>query len=123
MVQKIKTGRWLIGGGALIVVLGAWYFINNENNGPRRPRIAAAPVRVASAERRDMLVVEHTIGTVIPNATVQARLRRFRAASFPPISRKARSSKRATFYSRLIPVPFRRHSTKSGGSLRKTRRH
>ena len=38
-------------------------------------RVTAAPVRVSHAERRDMAVVEHTIGTVVANSSVQVTAR------------------------------------------------
>jgi multidrug efflux system membrane fusion protein len=66
----------VIGGAALALLLGGyWYY--NHNNAPRTAVRAAgaAPVRVAKAERRDMAVIERTIGTVVANSTVQITAR------------------------------------------------
>ena len=66
----------IIGGAALALLLGGyWYF--NHDSAPRTVvrRETAAPVRVAKAERRDMAVIERTIGTVVANSTVQITAR------------------------------------------------
>jgi len=66
----------VIGGGALALLLGGyWYF--SHDSGPRTAarRDVAAPVRVGRVERRDMAVVEHTIGTVVANSNVQVTAR------------------------------------------------
>ena len=77
-VGRIKVGRWLIGGLALVGVLSAFAYMNRTGtSGPaqRGLRSTAAPVRVAVAERRDVSVVERTIGTVLPNTAVQVTAR------------------------------------------------
>jgi multidrug efflux system membrane fusion protein len=76
-VGRIKIGRWLIGGGALIAVLTAYAYMSRGGSGAaqRGPRSTAAPVRVAVAERRDVAVVERTIGTVVANTAVQVTAR------------------------------------------------
>jgi multidrug efflux system membrane fusion protein len=65
----------LIGGGALILVLGGFWFLTH--GGEERPRRASAavPVKVAAAQQRDMPVIERTIGTVLANSTVQVNAR------------------------------------------------
>jgi multidrug efflux system membrane fusion protein len=76
-----KTGmasslrHYLIGGIALVLLMGGyWYF--NQGGAPRRtPRSNAIPVRASVVERRDMAVVERTLGTVVPNTTVQVAAR------------------------------------------------
>jgi len=67
--------KYLIGGVALALLLGGfWYF--NQDSAPKRPaRNTAIPVRVAEVERRDMAVVERTLGTVVPYSTVQVAAR------------------------------------------------
>ncbi|MEO8746051.1 MAG: efflux RND transporter periplasmic adaptor subunit, partial [Rhodanobacter sp.] len=70
MTQK-KLRNGLIGAVALVLVIGAfWHFAGSHAAAPK-PRDTAAPVRVATVERRDMNVVEHTLGTIMANATVQ----------------------------------------------------
>ncbi|MBV9549529.1 MAG: efflux RND transporter periplasmic adaptor subunit [Alphaproteobacteria bacterium] len=65
------------GGAALALLLGGYWYFTHESaprvTGPRRD--AAAPVRVARVERRDMAVVERTIGTVVANSNVQVTAR------------------------------------------------
>src|SRR4249919_3782040 len=77
-VGRIKFGRWLVGGVALIGVLSAFAYMNRtgtSGSAQRGLRSTAAPVRVAVAERRDVSVVERTIGTVLPNTAVQVTAR------------------------------------------------
>jgi multidrug efflux system membrane fusion protein len=71
----LPARRYLAGGTALALVLGAfWFYTHDSDNQPRR-RNLAAPVRVAVAEQRDMSVIEHTIGTVLPNSSVAVTAR------------------------------------------------
>ena len=77
-VGRIKFGRWLVGGVALIACAErVRLYEPDRSSGPaqRGPRSTAAPVRVAVAERRDVSVVERTIGTVLPNTAVQVTAR------------------------------------------------
>jgi multidrug efflux system membrane fusion protein len=71
LARKAPTGK-LLAGGALILVLGGfWYYNQHDAAEQRAPRVAAAPVRVAPVESRDMAVIERTIGTVVAYETVQ----------------------------------------------------
>jgi multidrug efflux system membrane fusion protein len=76
-VGQVKVGKWLLGGGALIAVLGVFAYLNHGGSvsQQRGPRSTAAPVRVAVAERRDVTVVERTLGTVLANTAVQVTAR------------------------------------------------
>ena len=66
--------KYLIGGAALIVALGGfWYFTHSAAPPPRRN--VAAPVRTATVEQRTMAVIERTIGTVVANSTVSVNAR------------------------------------------------
>lgn len=66
--------KYLIGGAALIVALGGfWYFTHASAPPPRRN--VAAPVRTATVEQRTMDVIERTIGTVVANSTVSVNAR------------------------------------------------
>ncbi len=67
--------RYLVGGVALILVLGGFYYWSHAGNEPARRGAIVAPVRVATAVRRDMPVVEHTIGTVVANSSVSVTAR------------------------------------------------
>jgi multidrug efflux system membrane fusion protein len=75
--QRAKPRKWLIGGGALILALGAFWYLTRADNAPAGGQRApnAAPVRVAEVARRDMSVVRRTPGTVIANTTVQVTAR------------------------------------------------
>ena len=64
-----------IGGGALLLLGGYWYFSHDGGAATQARRVTAAPVQVARAQRRDMAVVEHTIGTVVANSSVQITAR------------------------------------------------
>jgi membrane fusion protein, multidrug efflux system len=75
-LSRARVGRWLIGAAALAGVLAAFtYFINRGGPSPGGPRSIAAPVRVTQAVRRDMPVVERTIGTMLANTAVQVTSR------------------------------------------------
>lgn len=73
-----KARGWLIGCGALILILGAFWYFTRTGDAPagsqRRPA-AAAPVRVGEVVRRDMQIVRRTPGTAIANTTVQITAR------------------------------------------------
>jgi multidrug efflux system membrane fusion protein len=72
-----RAARWWLGGGALAAALVAFVYMTREPERPAPPaaRTPAAPVRVAPAARRDVAVVERTIGTVLANTTVQVTAR------------------------------------------------
>lgn len=73
---RFRAGVWLGGLAAMIAVLAVFAYVNHSGTGSRRgPPVTAAPVAVAAAEKRDMPVVEHTIGTVVANTTVQVTSR------------------------------------------------
>lgn len=65
---------WFVGGIVLAALVGGyWYF--GQDSAPVRKRSTVIPVRVGQVERRDMAVVEHTLGTVVPFTTVQVAAR------------------------------------------------
>jgi membrane fusion protein, multidrug efflux system len=66
---------YLIGGAALILVLAGFWYFTHDSSAPKPKRNLAAPVKVAPVEIRDMAVIEHTIGTVMANSTVQINAR------------------------------------------------
>src|ERR1700743_2396168 len=67
----------LVGGVLLIAVLGGYYYYTHMSDGgaARAGRNAAAPVKVALVEKRDMQVIEHTLGTVVANSVVSVTAR------------------------------------------------
>jgi multidrug efflux system membrane fusion protein len=66
---------YVIGGVALALVLGGFWYFTHDSDAPKAKRNLAAPVKVAPVEIRDMAVIEHTIGTVMANSTVQINAR------------------------------------------------
>ena len=66
---------WLMGGGALVLALGGFWYFTHAGDAAKPKRNLAAPVRVANAESRTMAVIEKTIGTVVANSTVQVNSR------------------------------------------------
>src|SRR5215475_8369145 len=65
----------LLGGGALVLVLGGYWYLNHRGDGGADKRGNAAPVRVAAVEQRDMAVVERSLGSVVANTLVQLSAR------------------------------------------------
>jgi len=65
---------FLIGGAALALALGGFWYFTHETKPPVR-RALAAPVKVAMVETGHMAVIERTIGTVMANSTVQINAR------------------------------------------------
>jgi multidrug efflux system membrane fusion protein len=69
-----RSRIYVIGGVALALALGGfWYFTHDAK--PVARRNLAAPVRVATVETGSMAVIERTIGTVMANSTVQINAR------------------------------------------------
>jgi membrane fusion protein, multidrug efflux system len=74
-MEQTSLRKWVVGVAALLLVLGGyWYFTNNGTPAGGKGH-ALAPVRTATVQRRDMAVVEHTLGTVVANAMVQVTAR------------------------------------------------
>ncbi|MBN9546563.1 MAG: efflux RND transporter periplasmic adaptor subunit [Alphaproteobacteria bacterium] len=67
--------RYLIGGIALVLILGGYYYWSHSTGQAPRKAPPPAPVRVSNAVQRDMRVVEHTIGTVVANSMVSVTAR------------------------------------------------
>ena len=66
---------WLMGGAALALALGGFWYFTHAGDGGKPRRNLAAPVRVAAVENRTMSVIERTIGTVVANSNVQVNAR------------------------------------------------
>ena len=63
--------KWAAAAFALLLAFAGYRYFANKAATGAATRIPVAPVRVATVERRTMAVVEHTLGTVIPDSTVQ----------------------------------------------------
>ena len=71
-VQGLGIPKWIVGGVAVLGLLGGyWYFNHRSAESSRSLAPLAVSVRVAPVSRGDMPVVERTIGTVVSNAMVQ----------------------------------------------------
>jgi multidrug efflux system membrane fusion protein len=66
---------WLFGAVALGAVLGGYWYFNAAGSGGAPRANNAAPVRVAKVQRRDMAVIERSLGTVVANTLVQVTAR------------------------------------------------
>ena len=67
---------WLFGGLALVAVLGGyWYFTRPTTGAANLRGNNAAPVRIAKVEKRDMAVIDRSLGTVLANTLVQVSAR------------------------------------------------
>ena len=69
---RLRT--WIIGGILLLLVLGGYRYFNSISADSGRPAIAA-PVRVARVEKRDMPVVQRSLGTVMAFTVVEVSSR------------------------------------------------
>jgi len=69
-----RLRSYAIGGAALALVLGGFWYFTHASAPPAR-KGGPAPVKVSTVEIRDMAVIEHTIGTVMANSTVQINAR------------------------------------------------
>ncbi|HXS21813.1 MAG TPA: efflux RND transporter periplasmic adaptor subunit [Steroidobacteraceae bacterium] len=72
-----RTGRlkWVVVALGLLLALAGYRYVANKTATSAAARLPKAPVRVATVERRNMAVVEHTLGTVIADSTVQISAR------------------------------------------------
>jgi multidrug efflux system membrane fusion protein len=70
-----RARSWIVGGSLLVLVLGGYWYFNSRGESSADRRSNAAPVRVAVVERRDMAVVERSLGTVVANTLVQLSAR------------------------------------------------
>jgi multidrug efflux system membrane fusion protein len=67
--------KYLIGGAALVLALGGFWYFTHSGGGAKPKRNLAAPVKVAPVEQHAMAVIERTIGTVVANSTVSVNAR------------------------------------------------
>ena len=71
-VEGPGIAKWILGGVAMICLLGGYWYFNNRGveHGPSAAPFAVS-VRVAPVSHGNMPVVERTVGTVVSNAMVQ----------------------------------------------------
>ncbi|MGH8254715.1 MAG: biotin/lipoyl-binding protein, partial [Steroidobacteraceae bacterium] len=76
-VRMVSARKWAMSAvGLLLLLAGIRYFGDNGRSpAPSPARDPVAPVRVAKVERRNMAVVEQTLGTVVADATVNVQAR------------------------------------------------
>lgn len=103
----------------LAVVAAAWYFTSGSGLFGKAERVKSAPpVKVATAQLRNVTVTEHTIGTVIANATVQVTARvegQLMSAAF----REGDMVKQGDLLFRLDPKPFQAALAQAEAQLQK----
>jgi membrane fusion protein, multidrug efflux system len=119
LIRRVRIGKWL-GGAALILVLGGFWYLNHQGTGQQRgPRGgAAAPVRVAKVQRQDMAVIERNIGTVVAYDTVQVTPQvagRVQAALF----KEGQMVKKGDLLFQIDPRPFEAALAQVRGQLTK----
>src|ERR1700761_2820520 len=70
-VRHTNTRTRLIWGavGAVIIILGIMY-LNGAFSPAPEVKKPAAPVRVGQAATKTVIITEHTVGTIVANATV-----------------------------------------------------
>ncbi len=75
-LRELRPARkYIIGGVALALALGGFWYFTHETPDLKPKRNLSAPVKIAPVEQRDMAVIERTIGTVLANSTVQINAR------------------------------------------------
>jgi len=75
VATRTPKRKWAIGAAAVALLVGGFWHFSNSNVPADFGRRDVAPVRVAKVERRDMAVVEHTLGTMVASSTVQVTAR------------------------------------------------
>ena len=67
--------RYVIGGGALLLVLAGYYLWSHSGTDAGARRAPTVPVTVAAATQTDMAVVKSALGMVVANSTVSVTAR------------------------------------------------
>jgi len=73
--EATSLRKYLIGGGALILVLAGFYYWSHDEGAAGPRRTPPVPVQVARAQQLDMPVVKNALGTVVANTTVSVTAR------------------------------------------------
>ena len=74
-LARSRLKLWAGAGVALVVLLAVMWRFTGDHGGGKVRAAPAAPVRTAQVVRRDMAVVEHTIGRVVSPTMVQVTAR------------------------------------------------
>ncbi len=119
--------RFLIGGAALVAILTGFYFYTHSGNpaggGGGRGRGGAglsAPVKVAPVERRNMAVIERTIGTVVANATVTITAR-VQGQLISTNFKEGQMVRKGDLLFRIDPAPFQAAYDSANAALLSTK--
>jgi multidrug efflux system membrane fusion protein len=110
--------RLIWGVVAAVVAAGLVWLVWNLVAGSPKPPNQLAPVRVVAAKRMNVTVIEHTLGTVVANATVQVTSRvdgQMMSAGF----REGDIVQAGQVIFRLDPRPFQAAVAQAQGTLAK----
>ena len=109
---------YLIGGVALILVLGAYYYWSHggAGAGPRRP--PPVPVTIAAARQMDMPVVKDALGTVVANTTVSVTAR-VQGQLTKAYFKEGQMVKTGDLLFEIDPRPFQAALTQAEGQLQR----
>ena len=108
--------KWLIGAAAVLLVFGGFWYFTHGNTPTSNHGHDAAPVRIAKVVRRDMPVVEHTVGTMVANALVQVAARvqgSLESADF----QEGQFVKKGDLLFQIDPRPFQAALAEARGTL------
>lgn len=110
--------RYLIGGGALVLVLAGFYWWTHSGDQTARRRTPAVPVQVEAAAQRDMPVVKDTIGTVVSPTTVSV-IARVQGEITKIYFKEGQMVKRGDPLFEIDPRPYRAALDQARGQLAK----
>ena len=114
----LASRKYLIGGGALILVVGGFYYWSHSGTDATARRNAVVPVTVGAARQMDMPVVKNALGTVMANATVSVTARvqgQLTKAYFT----EGQMVKAGDLLFQIDPRPFEAALTQANGQLQK----
>ena len=115
-VGNAKAHKWLVGAAVLVLVLGGfWHFMNVDAPASSRGQ-DVAPIRIATVERRDMPIVEHTLGTMVADSMVNVTARvqgTLESADF----QEGQFVKKGDLLYEVDPRPFQAALAQASGAL------
>src|SRR5471032_2220366 len=97
--------KYLIGGGALIVVLAGFYYWSHSGGAIGTRRTPPVPVQVSRAQQLDMPVVKNALGTVVANTTVSVTAR-VQGQLTKAYFKEGQMVKQANLLFQIDPSPF-----------------